>query len=349
MSNFLITRYSTPTMTSAIELGLQLEELIHQSISKIQNIECLKEKDIRTYFNDHSFNGVDHWIKYNDIHILIQDKWKDTVSQPEIAQFLNCVERIQARNAKTDTYYLVWASKKEPTIHGLKTLHEKNVNIIYCSTSITSLARIVVLYICDTLNVDPVPSLLSIPSSKLMATSNISTREVIKLETYDDSAEGHVNKNNLIKIMQKIQNGPFIKITRWSIGQLSHDITSSMLPKSVDEWQQVKASTFNYSQLLKKIRKYSWPSKKNKISYLTLNNFIKLHYISKELSEMTKEYTNLRNELIIKKSTWAKGTLDLKCIYEPISSEEYSYAIKFTSDYRIGMENNFWMEYTAVW
>lgn len=58
-------------MTSPVELGFELEHLIHNALSKINGFECMREQDIRNLFNDQSFNGVDHWIKYKDNHILI--------------------------------------------------------------------------------------------------------------------------------------------------------------------------------------------------------------------------------------------------------------------------------------
>lgn len=342
-------------MTSPVELGFELEHLIHNALSKIDGFECMREQDIRNLFNDQSFNGVDHWIKYKDNHILIQDKWKESITQPEIAQFLTCVERIQARNSKSDTYYLLWVSKKEPTSNALKSLIERNVNIITCSKSIEALSRIAIIDICEQFEINPVNALLTIPSSKRLITTNqVSTREHVATQTlsYDDTDEGKQKKNELLAIIQQIQSGPFRKVIN-SLGMCPvpqvRELAITVLPKSVDDWQQSKANKFNYNKLVSDIKKMCWPSKTKKVYYGTLNSYIKLHFISKELSEITQKYLNLRSEMITNKSIWAKGTLDIKCVYEPITQEDYSSVCKLTDGYWQGMEYQFWQEYQNVY
>ena len=342
-------------MVTPSELGFKLEELIHNALSKIDGFECLKEQDIRNNFNDQSFNGVDHWIKYKDNHILIQDKWKETITQPEIAQFLTCVERIQARNSKTDNYYLIWVAKKEPTSNALKSLNERNVEIITCSTSISSLARIVVMDICETFDINPVISLMNIPSCKNLKTTNqVSQREHITIQTvtYDDSDEGKQKKNELLSIIQQIQNGPIKKaintLTRCPSSQ-ANELAMMVIPKTVDEWHQSKPNKFNYSKLLSDLKKICWPTKSKKVYYGTLNSYIKLHFISKELTELVQKYMNLRHQMISDKSLWAKGTLDIKCDYEPITEGSYTSVCKFTDGYWKGMEYQFWQEYQNVY
>jgi hypothetical protein len=342
-------------MTTPVELGFKLEELIHDALSKIDGFECMKEHDIRNYFNDQSFNGVDHWIKYKDNHILIQDKWKETITQPEIAQFLTCVERIQARNSKSDNYYLIWASKKEPTTNASKSLIERNVNIITCSTSISSLARIVVMDICESFDINPINSLMNIPScKKLNTTTQISQREHVATQTvtYDDSDEGKEKKTELLAIIQQIQNGPFRKVIN-SLGMCpipqARELAITVLPKSIDDWQQSKANKFNYSKLLSDLKKICWPNKNKKVYYGTLNSYIKLHFISKELNELTQKYMNIRHFMISNRSTWAKGTLEIKCDFEPLTQEDYSVVCKFTDGYWKGMEYQFWQEYQSVY
>lgn len=342
-------------MTSPAELGFKLEELIHNALYKIDGVECMKEQDIRNYFDDQSFNGVDHWIKYRDNHILIQDKWKESIAQPEISQFLTCVERIQARNSKSDNYYLIWAAKKEPTSNALKSLNERNVNVITCSTSISSLARIVVMDICEAFDINPVIALMTIPSyKKLNITSQVSQREHVATQTitYDDLDEGKQKKTELINIIQQIQNGPFRKVIN-SLGMCPipqvRELAMTVLPKSVENWQQLKPTKLNYNKLVSDLKKICWPSKTKKVYYGTLNSYIKLHYISKELTELTQKYMNLRHQMITSKSAWAKGTLDIKCEYEPITQEDYTSACKFTDGYWQGMEYQFWQEYQNVY
>jgi hypothetical protein len=342
-------------MSSPVELGFELEQLIHNALSNITDFECLREQDIRNLFNDQSFNGVDHWIKYKEKHILIQDKWKETITQPEIAQFLTCVERIQARNSKSDTYYLLWVSKKEPTSNALKSLSERNVNIITCSKSIEALTRLTIIDVCEQFEINPVNALLTIPSSKrLISTNQISTREHVSTQTssYDDTDEGKQKKIELLNYMRQIQDGPFRKV----INSLNicpvpqaRDLAMSVIPKSIDEWHQSKANKISYSKLLSDLKKICWPTKTKKVYYGTLNSYIKLHYVSKELNEITHKYMNLRHQMITNKSSWAKGTLDIKCDYEPLTQEDYSAVCKFTDGYWQGMEYQFWQEYQTVY
>jgi hypothetical protein len=97
-------------MATPSEQGILLEDRIHAALSWLPNTECMREQDIRAKFNDQSINGVDHWICKESIHVLIQDKWKDSpTTQQEVSQFLSCVERIQARCDQTATFYLIWA------------------------------------------------------------------------------------------------------------------------------------------------------------------------------------------------------------------------------------------------
>jgi hypothetical protein len=342
-------------MTTPAELGFKLEELIHNALSKIDNFQCMKEQDIRNYFNDQSFNGVDHWIKYNDNHILIQDKWKETITQPEISQFLTCVERIQARNSKSDNYYLIWASKKEPTSNASKSLIERNVNIITCSTSISALARIVVIDICETFDINSINSLITIPSlKKLNNTTSITERVHVETQTltYDETDEGKQKKNELLAIIQQIQNGPFRKIIN-SLNMCpvpqARELAMLVIPKTMEEWQQSKPNKFNYSKLLSDLKKICWPTKTKKVYYGTLNSYIKLHFISKELTELSQKYMNIRHQLLTNKSVWAKGTLEIKSEFEPLTQEDYSGVCKLTDGYWKGMEYQFWQEYQGVY
>jgi hypothetical protein len=152
--------------------------------------------------------------------------------------------------------------------------------------------------------------------------------------------------------MRQIQDGPFRKVINslnmCPVPQV-RELAISMLPKNINDWQQSKANKFNYSKLLSDLKKMCWPTKTKKVYYGTLNSYIKLHFISKELFELTQKYMNLRNEMITNKSLWAKGTLDIKCAYEPLTQEDYSAVCKFTDGYWQGMEYQFWQEYQSVY
>jgi hypothetical protein len=152
--------------------------------------------------------------------------------------------------------------------------------------------------------------------------------------------------------MTQIQDGPFRKVIN-SLGMCPvpqvRELAIQTLPKNVQEWQQSKANKLNYNKLVSDLKKMCWPSKNKKVYYGTLNSYIKLHFISNELSKIVQNYTNLRNEMITNKSSWAKGTLDIKCSYEPITQEDYSAVCKFTDGYWNGMEFQFWQEYQNVY
>ena len=149
-----------------VQEGFALEEIIHNATLKIPDIsKCLRENGIRSHFRDNSLNGVDHWIQHENTHILIQDKWKDNMSQQEVSQFLQCADRIHSRLPSEDNVYLIWATKKQPTTNSLKILQEKGAIIIQCDISIESLARKVILQVNDCFGTDPYLSLNSIPNT----------------------------------------------------------------------------------------------------------------------------------------------------------------------------------------
>lgn len=340
-------------MTTQSELGFELELLIHNSLSIIPEIKCLREQDIRNYFGDQSFNGVDHWIKYKNNHILIQDKWKENMAQPEISQYLSCVDRIQSRNSQTDNYYLLWVSKKEPTSNSLKCLSERNVNLIICSSSIYSLASLVVLDVCNLLNVDPTESLKKIPSNILLSTICVKNSNQLLLHTkqkvnYEDTDEFKNKKEEILSLINHIHNGLYSKINRIVCSCpniIPRELYNTEFPKTMDDWQKSKANKLDYNKFLNSLKKICIPSKNKKVYYATYNTYIKLCSISKDLSELTQTYNNLRNELIIKKSTWAKGLLDIKCSYTPYTQEEYKINCIYCDGYWKGMEYQFMQEY----
>jgi hypothetical protein len=106
--------------------------------------KSLRENDIKSNFNDTSLNGVDHWINVGKYHVLIQDKWKETTSQPEVAQFLQCAKRISDKIPRSEDILKIWASKTEPTSNSRKILEEENVTIIVSDYSLEDLANKVI-------------------------------------------------------------------------------------------------------------------------------------------------------------------------------------------------------------
>jgi len=91
---------------SAADNGRELEVIIHNASLHIPDLtKSLREYDIRTHFGDTSLNGVDHMISVGITHCLIQDKWKETIDQQEVSQFILCAQRIKNRipNDKNNT------------------------------------------------------------------------------------------------------------------------------------------------------------------------------------------------------------------------------------------------------
>ncbi len=146
------------------EDGFYLEELITDAVNKFPVLVMnLRENQIKQHFQDNSLNGVDHWIKFGSNNILIQDKWKESVEQQEVSQFLECASRLNRRIPRNENIYLLWVSKYQPTKNSIALLNERGAEVISCSLSVESLARLAILRIAECLGTDPVPALLSIP------------------------------------------------------------------------------------------------------------------------------------------------------------------------------------------
>ena len=129
-------------MMTPAENGRELEEIIYNKSRNIPGLKhSLRENEIRNHFQDSSLHGVDHWIWVGKHHVLIQDKWKETTSQPEVAQFLQCAKRILDKIPRSEDFLLIWASKTEPTANSRKILEEENVSIIVSDTSLEDLAN----------------------------------------------------------------------------------------------------------------------------------------------------------------------------------------------------------------
>ena len=171
-----------------IQEGFALEELIHKASLNLPNLTHSKrENEIKTYFTDNSLNGIDHWIQLNNTHLFIQDKWKESMGQQEISQFINCVNRIKTRlgNTSPSNYMnirLMWVSKYEPTSNAMKCLKEENVKMVTCDTTIEELARKAIFEICEHFKVNPSVCLDVIPVKGGRDTQLLDNIDQIKLE-----------------------------------------------------------------------------------------------------------------------------------------------------------------------
>ena len=131
----------------AIQAGFDLEAYIHDSCMRIPGVECLREREIHNYFKDSSLNGVDHWIRRGNIHVFIQDKWKEHTSQQEVSQFMDCSNRMQRQIFGYPQVFRMWVSKHPPTPNGRKSLEDQGVCVITCNGSIESLGDMAVMQI----------------------------------------------------------------------------------------------------------------------------------------------------------------------------------------------------------
>jgi hypothetical protein len=141
-----------PRPLTPAEKGFQLEDLVYkESLSLPGLTHSFRENDIKKYFNDTSLNGIDHWIQVGRTHIFIQDKWKISLNQKEVAQFLNCVSRIQLRLEESANIHLLWVSKCAPTPNSLKMLVERKTHIIIQDSSTEELANVSIKKILEIL------------------------------------------------------------------------------------------------------------------------------------------------------------------------------------------------------
>ena len=141
-----------PRPLTPAEQGFQLEDYVHKESLNLPGLtHSFRENDIKKYFSDTSLNGIDHWIQVGNTHIFIQDKWKISLNQREVAQYLNCVSRIQTRLEESANVHLVWVSKCAPTSNSLKMLLERKTHIIIADTSTEELANICVQKILEIL------------------------------------------------------------------------------------------------------------------------------------------------------------------------------------------------------
>jgi hypothetical protein len=350
--------------------GFQLEDYIHNALSIIPDVECLKEQDIRTRFSDQSINGVDHWIRHGEYNILIQDKWKESATtQQEVSQFLSCVERIQSRCSQTDTFYLIWAGKLLPTNHSITSLRERNVTILNCNISIEALARLVILEVCETLGIEPIIPLKIIPVMKRERVKTTpSTREIIPtvqpapVVSYDDTDDGKADKTNMESIIQQIQNGPFRKLNNAQSNSTVPDvwqIYSSAFPQNTSKWFNESFKKIDYNAFVRTMKSVSCPTRAKHFMSYCFFFYCKLRFISVELSSLAVQYNTLREKMLGKKSVWARKLLQLKCIAEPMTDAEYRSQVINCQDYQInsygpggtiikhssGIENQFYQHY----
>ncbi len=320
--------------------GLRLEELIHKGIQAISSeIRILNEQEIRTEYSDQSINGVDHWIQYGTTHIFAQTKWRDTTTQPEVSQFLSCVDRLQARIPENSQVVLLWIGKIEPTKHSMSLLAERNVEIVCSSVSVEALARNVLCWVGEIIGMDPTSGLRTIPISRRTGQITQASSYVAppKAVLYDDTEEGKSARTAMeTYIQQKMVNGIWRKIQNYVLNAPVinvHTVFESTFPSRMEDWSNGKFRKINFNAILKTFKGMAYPTKQKATSSYSLFAYCRLRYISTELATLSLEYGQMRDAMIRDKSAWAKLLPTIACKAEPMTEEEYRGAIALCNDY----------------
>jgi len=327
-------------ITTPSQIGYQLEQLIHNELSRIQNVTCYRENEIIEEFKDQTLNGVDHWITNGYIHVFIQDKWKEINTQPEIAQFLICVERLKAlicnSAAGLPSFYCIWVSKSSPTSFALKLLEEKHTIIIVNSKSIQSLARETYWRVGDLFDdIENKPIISVYPSVKE------------KKNLYDNTDDGKVLFDQFILVCNEINDlfKKVIHIINICGGELRLAIIH-LIPETLEKWTDFKK--IDYNAILRSSKKICVPTKTNRIMSHCMEYYSKLRAFSVSLSHPILKYNQIRDKLKENKSIKIKQFPDVKCQAEPMTQSEFTASIQYTNGYYKGMEFNFGSYYYNI-
>ena len=306
-------------VTDPRKLGFELEELIHTAITALSPSYIVRrEQDIRTHFSDQSLNGVDHWITKGGNHYMIQTKWRETTTQPEVTQFLTCVDRIQARFKDNEKVFLIWVCKYPPTKHALVTLNERKVQIISCNLSIQALARNVIDYIASLSFEDPTPAYKVIPIGASVAEETqaasftvaspppiIAISRPAKIE-FDDTDEGKALRIDMEKFIETnlIHNiHRLMRNSQYTSHSSNSVIVDTAFPKALKEWTSGQRRKVDFNKLLRDLKSVNYPTSKEPTQLMFLEMYCKMRYISTLLADISLNYTAKYNTLVTKKST----------------------------------------------
>ncbi len=350
------------------EAGFVLERLIGTA-AKLLPIKHLSEPEIKTELGDSSLNGVDHWISYMNAHILIQTKWRESIGQSEVAQFLACADRIQSRFAEGDEVYLVWVSKHEPTKNSMATLVARNVHTVCCSVSVEALARCAILWIAETLGLDPMPAMGAFTVSRVgRAVTQKSACVVGSSGGASGGAVGSaggggyasaggsgapVRPPTPTKVLRdETEAGQrdihdfqqLINDLHRSIGMRMQNALSCCgfrepmtvvhagFPQRVEDWSNGTTNKVNFNSVLRSLRTICVPTKTKRFQSQHLFLYCKMRYISTELASRVPAYMAKRTQMIGEGSAWAKKTPVLLCVPEPMTQEEFKACVGNCSD-----------------
>lgn len=331
--------------------GMELEGLIGRCVGKLldadgRTVTHKNEQEIRSYFGDASLNGVDHWISLSGEHILAQTKWKETTTQPEVAQFLSCADRIISRLPEMERghVFLLWISKSEPTRHARAILAERGVDVVCCSISLEMLVRNVIGWVCETWGLDPTPAFQTVPLRRMarvgIAESKIPiavvTERLVGRIEWDETATGLVAKEDLLGILQLIQDAVttplLLAASACPIGDIGL-VVQANFPLSRDAWLSGSYSRINYNALLRTIKVLCCPTRTKRVATAVLEFYNRVRGLSSDLARLANEYMARRAVMVGEKSAWARRLPVLTCVPEPMTDTEYSGLVVLCSDY----------------
>jgi hypothetical protein len=322
-------------MTTAAASGFLCEELIHTGCCGLTT-HCMREEEIRSHFNDRSLNGVDHWISDGvNKHILVQDKWKETTTQHEVAQFLLCAGRIKERLPTGAEVYLLWASKKDPTTHAVSLLKENAVERIICASSPTNLAYLVVLTVARILEKDPIAGLTKIPVSLPPSTPMVGGGAATATAT---TTTATITELNLL--IKRIQTEFVDKLRNYAMSLGAYDaraVIDSFLPVSESAWESFKK--IDYNGLLKTLKKLGIPTRTKRSMIRYLNLYMKACYLSTIAGDLVRKYEALR--------AGNKAYPTIKWLPEHYANMDYRAVAPLCSDYCGGMEYDYLLHYNG--
>lgn len=365
------------------EAGFALERYIQQAVKALHpSLIHRSEQEIKTELDDSTLNGVDHWITFKpeskeSHHILVQTKWRETITQPEVAQFITCVDRIQSRIPTEDTVILLWACKCEPTKNSKAILTDKSVDIVCCGISIESLARCVMCWVSETLGLDPVTGFREIPmrtavripiarSSSSCSSSSSGTytsMSICSKVQWDETEEGKFAIQNFQQYLTNLSNsvGNRVRNALSFCGMSeSMSIVNAGFPERVEDWWNGKNNKVNFNSILRALKGICVPTKNKNFESRNLFLYCKMRFISTELARHVAEYMGKRTQMIGKGSAWAKKVPVILCTPDPMTQEEFKATVVHCRDYWMhvnragviekvpsGIENQFFMNYYA--
>jgi hypothetical protein len=313
----------------------------------------LGEQEIRSHFSDASLNGVDHWILYEGQHIFAQTKWKETVSQPEVAQFLGCVDRLMARipESERSAVYLLWVCKHMPTKHSLSILAERAVDVVCCSVSIEMLARNAIGWVAETYGLDPIPGLQTVPIKRALRTAAVASalgvtvpaaapaaasRAAVVGAAWDETTAGVAARAEMMDVLRVLHDCVTRKLLKAASSCPTVDvrmILEANFPLTLDGWTDGRYSRVNFNALLRTVKVVCCPTRSKKTHSSLLFFYCKVRYLSTELGRLAQEYMAKRGLMLGEKSSWARRLPTLVCTPEPMTHTEYLGLVTHCEDY----------------